>query len=216
MGSNKEHELCTFSTSRAGLMLFPSQQLPRIMCLGSKTMKHSSTPIHVIVEAHAACCAQTKLLIALIGSRTIPWSSSTNQPLVSQDEMFICRCSLVFSLFFLPCCAMLLCWSSAQSTPGLPGGRTCLAQSARPTPLHPAHPQTLMPVCACLATSQAASGCVQCVSGEVCPGGASGGAAVIECPPGATSPPGSDSTADCVCQPGYGKPIMNCIISSDC
>eukprot|EP00775_Hariotina_reticulata_P007566 gene7566-biopygen9370 len=49
-----------------------------------------------------------------------------------------------------------------------------------------------------------ARGCVQCVSGEICPGGASGGAAVVQCPPGATSPPGSDSPADCVCQPGYG------------
>jgi hypothetical protein len=44
---------------------------------------------------------------------------------------------------------------SAQSTPGLREGRTCLALSARPTPLPPAHPKTLMLVCACLDISRA-------------------------------------------------------------
>jgi len=93
----------------------------------------------------------------------------------------------------------LVCW-----------GRTCPAQPAHPTPLHPARPQTSMPVCACLDTSQApVAVCSACLVRSALAAPA-GGAAVIECPPGATSPPGSDSTADCVCQPGYGKPDREC------
>jgi hypothetical protein len=71
--------------------------------------------------------------------------------------------------------------------------------------------------CVCLpGYKPGSSGCVQCVSGEVCPGGTSVGEVVIVCPPGATSPPGSDSTADCVCQGGYGKLIMDKLFSLAC
>jgi hypothetical protein len=79
-------------------------------------------------------------------------------------------------------------------------------------PANTASPSTSKNVDACVCLpgyKPGASGCVQCVSGEVCPGGTSVGVVVIECPPGAISPPGSDSLADCVCQAGYGKLLMD-------
>jgi hypothetical protein len=83
----------------------------------------------------------------------------------------------------------------------------CPANTASPST------STNIDACVCLpGYKPGSSGCVQCVSGEVCPGGTSGRAAVIQCPPGATSPPGSDSPADCVCQPGFGKPIMDGVL----
>jgi hypothetical protein len=81
-----------------------------------------------------------------------------------------------------------------------------------PCPANTASPSTSTNVDACVCLpgyKPGASGCVQCVSGEVCPGGTSVEVVVIECPPGATSPPGSDSPAACVCQAGYGKLIMD-------
>jgi hypothetical protein len=71
--------------------------------------------------------------------------------------------------------------------------------------------------CVCLpGTKPATSGCEQCASGEVCPGGTSVGGQTPVCPPGFTSPPGSDSQADCVCQAGYGKLIMDKLFSLAC
>jgi hypothetical protein len=85
----------------------------------------------------------------------------------------------------------------------------CPANTASPST------STNIDACVCLpGYKPGASGCVQCVSGEVCPGGTSVGEVVIACPPGATSPPGSDSPADCVCQPGYGKLIMDKLLFS--
>jgi hypothetical protein len=79
----------------------------------------------------------------------------------------------------------------------------CPANTASPST------STNIDACVCLpGYKPGASGCVQCVSGEVCPGGTSVGEVVIECPPGAISPPGSDSPAACVCQAGYGKLII--------
>jgi hypothetical protein len=80
----------------------------------------------------------------------------------------------------------------------------CPANTASPST------STNIDACVCLpGYKPGASGCVQCVSGEVCPGGTSVGIAVIECPPGAISPPGSDSPAACACQAGYGKLVMD-------
>jgi hypothetical protein len=81
-------------------------------------------------------------------------------------------------------------------------------------PANTASPSTSTNVDACVCLpgyKPGASGCVQCVSGEVCPGGTSVGVVVVVCPPGAISPPGSDSPAACVCRAGYGKLLMDTI-----
>jgi hypothetical protein len=86
-------------------------------------------------------------------------------------------------------------------------------------PANTASPSTSTNINACVCLpgyKPGASGCVQCVSGEACPGGTSVGVVVIECPPGAISPPGSDSPAACVCQAGYGKLIMDKRFSLAC
>jgi hypothetical protein len=84
----------------------------------------------------------------------------------------------------------------------------CPANTASPST------STNIDACVCLpGYKPGASGCVLCQSGEVCPGGTSVEVVVIECPPGATSPPGSDSPADCVCQAGYGKLSMEKLFS---
>jgi hypothetical protein len=103
------------------------------------------------------------------------------------------------------CVMMMQCPINTWSA----GGETvpctqCPANTASPST------STNINACVCLpGYKPGASGCVLCQSGEVCPGGTSVEVVVIECPPGATSPAGSDSLADCVCQAGYGKLIMD-------
>lgn len=62
--------------------------------------------------------------------------------------------------------------------------------------------------------------CDPCPAGSVCPGSDANGTIIppFQCPDHMTSSPGSDSVADCVCNPGYGmwttQALPQCLLVS--